>query len=334
MLNPKAPALILAPMEGITDAPMRALQGETGAFTFAVSEFLRVSTNPLGANQILRSVPELANNCATPTGLHVQIQLLGGDPELMAESAHNAICAGAQGVDINFGCPAKTVNKHDGGASLLRHPHRIFEIVSAVREAVPPAFPVSAKLRLGWDNVDDIRVNADMAQKGGASWLTVHARTRTQGYLPPVFWKSVGNVKRGSSVPIVANGDIWNFEDFLQCREETNCLHFMIGRGALSNLDLPALISRELGLPHDLKPFGGWSDAFHRLSRLMRDMGAPSDRVILMKLKQWIKIAHLHGSFHDFDKLKVSESLADFFSTLGSRSTQTPSVAKRTLASS
>ncbi|HWA81865.1 MAG TPA: tRNA-dihydrouridine synthase family protein, partial [Fimbriimonadaceae bacterium] len=163
MLEPDKPALILAPMEGITDAPMRALQGELGAFTFAVSEFLRVSQEPIPLKVFLRDIPELQTGGRTPTGLPVQIQLLGGDPGRMAASAVTACEAGAGAIDINFGCPAPTVNRHDGGASLLNHPGRIREIVAAVRDATPSEIPVSAKLRLGWDCIEAVDENCAMA---------------------------------------------------------------------------------------------------------------------------------------------------------------------------
>src|SRR4051812_22474786 len=104
-------------MDGITDAPMRALQGEVGSFSFAVTEFLRVSTDVLPAKVFRREVPELCNGGLTPTGLPVQVQILGGDPSLMALTAQKAVAAGARAIDINFGCPAPTVNRHDGGAT-------------------------------------------------------------------------------------------------------------------------------------------------------------------------------------------------------------------------
>ena len=152
MLNPSLPALILAPMQGLTDAPMRALQGESGAFTFAVSEFLRVSGDVPPAKLFLRHVPELRCGAKTPSGLPVQVQLLGGDPGRMADAARVAVGTGATAIDINFGCPAPTVNRHDGGAAILRFPARVEAIVAAIRAALPPQVPVSAKLRLGWDD--------------------------------------------------------------------------------------------------------------------------------------------------------------------------------------
>lgn len=103
------PALLLAPMDGVTDPPMRAVQGELGAFTFAVSEFLRVSqSGPIPRKVFLRDVPELLSAGRTASGLPVQVQILGGDPEAMAASALNAYRAGACAIDLNFGCPAPT----------------------------------------------------------------------------------------------------------------------------------------------------------------------------------------------------------------------------------
>ena len=143
-------------MQGLTDAPMRAYQSESGALTFAVSEFLRVSADVPPAKLFLRHVPELRFGGKTPSGLPVQVQLLGGDPERMAEAAQVAVKAGAKAIDINFGCPAPTVNRHDGGAAILRFPERIEAIVAAVRAALPAEVPVSAKLRLGWDAANAI----------------------------------------------------------------------------------------------------------------------------------------------------------------------------------
>jgi tRNA-dihydrouridine synthase C len=303
-------------MEGITDAPMRTLQGATGAFTFAVSEFLRVNAHPIPEKVFLRDVPELENGARTPTGLPVQIQLLGGDPGRMAESAAAACAAGAIGVDINFGCPAKTVNRHDGGATLLQHPDRIREIVAAIREAVPQEIPVSAKLRLGWDSIESIHLNAERAAEGGASWITIHGRTRTQGYLPPIFWRPIGEVRRTLDIPVVANGDIWTREDFLRCREETGSIHFMIGRGALANPGLPAQISRELGMAPIAAPETDWGKLFRSLVDFMEGWGEKGQGPSLMRLKQWMKLAHLRGTFAHFDALKQTRSLPEFFETL------------------
>ncbi len=299
-------------MDGITDAAMRALMGELGGFSYAVSEFLRVSVAVLPAKVFRREVPELLSGARTPTGLPVQVQILGGDPDRMAASALAAVRAGANAIDINFGCPAPTVNRNDGGASLLRTPCRIRDVVRAVREAVPTEVPVSAKLRLGWESTDEILVNAPMAVEGGANWLTLHARTRMQSYRPPVDWAMVGRVRQMVQVPVVANGDIWNLEDFRRCREVTGCQHFMIGRAALANPRLPGQIARELGLNSASQlDSADWESLFRRLVKWCDQ----SPHTVL-KLKQWIKLAHLHGDFPWFDRLKTATTLDEFFDLL------------------
>jgi tRNA-dihydrouridine synthase C len=317
MLLPDKPALILAPMDGFTDSPMRALQGEVGAFTFAVSEFIRVSTNAMPEKVFLREVPELLNQGRTSTGLPVQVQLLGGDPQLMAESAVNACLAGARAIDINFGCPAPTVNRHDGGASILRFPRRIRDIVSAVREALPKAVPVSAKLRLGWEDIGEIHQTAKMAAEGGAAWLVIHARTKMQRYAPPVFWKSIGRIREELDVPIVANGDLWDMESFQRCREETGCLHYMLGRGALVNPGLGPQIAAELGLiPAESMPVRGWPELLRGLSRHCQDQVESRRDKTLHRLKQWLNLVRRFGRFEHFDEIKKAQNEDDFFRLL------------------
>ena len=321
MLYRNVPALILAPMDGITDAPMRALQGETGAFTLAVSEFLRVSSEAPPRRVFLRHIPELTHGARTPTGLPVQVQLLGGDAGRMAAAAVTASEAGAESIDINFGCPAPTVNRHDGGATLLKHPTRIREIVAAIRGAVPKEIPVSAKLRLGWDDIDDIYGNAEMAAEGGADWVTIHARTRTQGYKPPVYWKPIGVVRERLSLPVVANGDIWTLADFRQCREETGCRHFMLGRGALANPLLATLVAQELGigsgtsLPR-IETTCDWIPHLQRLVHWSEFYAHDVQKGTLLRLKQWLRIASNHGEFPAFDVIKRTQSLEELFTAL------------------
>lgn len=304
-------------MDGITDAPMREFMGRFGAFTYAVSEFVRVSGEPLGPKAFRRAVPELLDGARTPSGLPVQVQILGGDPERMALSARAAVEAGATAVDLNFGCPAPTVNRHDGGASLLRTPCRVRDVVRAVRAAVPAAVPVSAKLRLGWDRVDTIHETAAMAAEGGAAWITIHARTRLQGYAPPVFWPEIGRVRAHLGIPVVANGDIWSLDDLRRCQDETGCCHFMIGRGALANPLLPRLIAGELGLsPRSAlqeRPLGEreWAQLLRNLVEVAGENGRT-----LARLKQWLNLAQRFGEFQRFDAVKRAETVGALFAKL------------------
>lgn len=322
MLRPDVPAVILAPMEGVTDAPMRAVQGAAGAFTFAVTEFLRVSQQVPPRHVYHDHMPELRTGGRTLTGLPVQLQLLGGDAGRMAEAAARGHELGAAAIDINFGCPAPTVNRHDGGAALLRHPKRIREIVAAIRAAVPAAVPVSAKLRLGWDGIDAIDENAAMAAEGGASWLTIHGRTRVAGYAPPVFWAPIGRVRERLGLPVVANGDIWTLDGFRRCREETGCIHFMLGRGALADPRLAHWVAAELGLAPapgaelgafdwspPLRSLVAWTARFHDDARPHKT---------LCRLKQWLKTAATVGTFARFDAVKRAASVEELFAALES----------------
>ncbi|MGE0615964.1 MAG: tRNA-dihydrouridine synthase family protein [Bacteriovoracia bacterium] len=327
------PELVLAPMEGVTDAPMRALLTELGGFTFCVSEFLRVSQELLPPRIYVEHVPELAQGCRTPSGVPIQVQLLGGDEDLMARSALRACDLGARAIDINFGCPSKTVNRHDGGAALLRHPSRIRSIVAAVRAAVPATIPVSAKLRLGWESMEDIYVNAEQAVLGGADWLTIHARTKKQGYIPPAHWAYIGELRRrlgDRGVPIVANGEIWTREDFLRCREATGCEHFMIGRGALGDPALAHEMARELGLPiQERSGVPGWGAAPYPFPRRPRDwepllarfaeitspVGAET-YYTACRIKQWLRFATVRGDLPWFEEVKRIPDLPGIFAYL------------------
>jgi tRNA-dihydrouridine synthase C len=296
------PALVLAPMEGVTDAPMRAFLSERRGFSFCISEFLRVSQDIPPAKVFFKHVPELRTGGKTASGLPVQIQILGGDPEKMARTAEVAVFqCGAKAIDINFGCPAPTVNRHDGGATLLKFPERIYEIVKAVRSVVPSEIPVSAKFRLGWDSIDAIDLNAEKAALAGASWITIHGRTKFQGYIPPAYWGPIGRVRNALDIPVVANGEIWTIDDFRRCREETGAEHFMIGRGALADPSLQHQIARELGIresqpTHDENLNGAaknWIPLLTRFAEISQDhfdqIGKTEKTYTVRRIKQWLR---------------------------------------------
>jgi tRNA-dihydrouridine synthase C len=329
-------------MQGVTDQPMREFMGEHGGFTFCVTEYLRVSDHTLPARVYLKNVPEITDpDCATRSGLPVSVQLLGGDPGRLAETAANGVAAGAQSIDINFGCPAPTVNKHDGGASLLRYPTRIRDIVTAVREALPAHVPVSAKLRLGWDSLDPIHENAEMAAQGGASWITIHARTRVQGYLPPVFWGPIGEVNRRLPLPVVANGDIWTRDDLRRCREETGCEHFMLGRGALADPWLAHKAAAELGIASERdraqvlaandRPLADWLPLLRRFAELGAHAYAGEyspaavSKYSSMRIKQWLRVAAGRQVEPWLDLVKRAVTVEDVLAILDAQAAQTES---------
>jgi tRNA-dihydrouridine synthase C len=227
--------LSLAPMEGLADVVLRDVLTRAGGYDGAVSEFVRVSGSLLPVRTFLRICPELARSGLTISGTPVLVQLLGSDPSCLAENAAQLATLLPPGIDLNFGCPAPTVNRHGGGAMLLDDPELIGRIVAAVRAAVPPEIPVSAKMRLG---VSDTAKALDCAQAmegGGVSSLVVHARTRDEAYRPPAHWEWVARIRQAVSVPVMANGEVWTVDDYRRCREVTGCEDVMIGRGAVAD---------------------------------------------------------------------------------------------------
>jgi tRNA-dihydrouridine synthase C len=320
-IQPGVPAIVLAPMEGVTDVTMRALLSELGGFTYCVAEFLRVSNSIPGPKVFRRHVPELLHGGRTAAGLPVQVQLLGGDPDMLAQAAVVAVDAGVRAIDLNFGCPARTVNRHDGGATLLKHPERIRSIVATVRSAVPIDIPVSAKLRLGWDDMRAIHVNAERAAEGGASWLTIHARTKCQGYRPPAYWKPIGEVRVRLGLPVVANGEIWSIDDLRRCRDETGCEHFMLGRGALANPMLASAAARFLGAAGSSPKLPlawsqpDWLRVILRFVDISAAWGLPP-RYVASRIKQWLRIVKHNGTLDWFDAVKSDQELGELLGRL------------------
>lgn len=230
--------LFLAPMEGVTDWVMRDLLTSLGGIDQCVTEFLRVTDKLHPHSVFFKNCPELKTGSKTRSGTPVFIQLLGGKAQPLAENALRAVELGALGIDLNFGCPAKTVNRHDGGATLLKSCDRLFEIVSTVRKNVPSKIPVTAKIRLGFDDPSQCLENAKAIADAGATWITVHCRTKTDGYKPPAYWEWIPRIKEKITIPVIANGEIWSWDDFQNCKTVTQCDQFMIGRAALRNPNL------------------------------------------------------------------------------------------------
>ena len=303
-------------MDGVTDALMRRLLTRITPLSYCVTEFVRVSGNVTSAKTFLQDIPELKSGARTESGAAVQVQLLGGDPDRLAESAVVACKLGATGIDLNFGCPAPTVNRHDGGATLLKFPERIEKIVGAVRKSVPHEIPVSAKLRLGWDDPSAILHNAERAVRGGAAWITIHGRTKMQGYTPPAYWGPIGEVRRAVGVPVVANGEIWNVDELCRCQDETGCEHFMVGRGVLAEPGMVGECAKLLGIQVGescVKNCGDSGEAWHKLLSLVVEMSVAegeSPRRTLSRMKQWLNYAHHRGTVSWFHTVKRLEDVS------------------------
>lgn len=286
-MEDKTMRLVLAPMEGMVDYRVRRLLCALGGFDQCVTEFIRVSQTRLPRHVFEKYCPELTTGGHSSQRVPVLVQLMGHDPAVMADNAAAAAALGAPGIDLNFGCPSKTVNRRAAGASLLQWPRRIETIVRAVRAAVPAAIPVSAKIRLGYADSSLYLDNALAVAAGGANHLTVHARTKAQGYRPPAHWDYIARIRTAVPIPVCANGDIWTVADFARCREITGCQSFMLGRGALARPDLALRLRAATGgAPHHPWSWARVCGLLADYMDLMAATGTPAS-VRAGRLKQW-----------------------------------------------
>lgn len=298
--------LILAPMQGLLDPVMRRLLTDIGGYSECVTEFVRITHTLHSRATWRRHMPEIDHGCRTHAGTPCTLQLLGSDPGNMAANAQAAVAAGAQKIDLNFGCPAPTVNKHQGGAILLREPERIRRIVSTVRQSLPENIPLTAKMRLGYEDGSRALECAQAIAQGGASALAVHARTKIEGYRPPAHWEQIAPIRQALSIPVIANGDVFSLADYLAIRRTSGCQHVMLGRGSVITPDLARQIQRHnQGLPPQpagLADYLVWIRRFFQLCREHAgDTPYPAAR-----LKQWLgmmKTAHPQAA-HLFTQLR------------------------------
>lgn len=284
----------LAPMEGLTDFHMRDVLTRIGGYDACVTEFIRVTDRLLPARTFLQACPELRNGARTRAGTPVQLQLLGSEPTVLAENAALAAALGAPSIDLNFGCPAKTVNRHRGGAVLLDEPETLHAIVAAVRRALPATVPVTAKMRLGVRDRLRMLENAQAIEAAGAAALVVHARTREDGYRPPAHWEAIADIRAVVRLPVMANGEIWTVEDARRCQAASGCDDLMLGRGAVT---LPALARQIRGeaFHPGWQELLGWQRDFLRALELAGQptederLGAEwSERGAIGRYKQWL----------------------------------------------
>ncbi|MDX5411042.1 MAG: tRNA-dihydrouridine synthase [Thauera sp.] len=307
--------LLLAPMEGLLDDVLRATITRTGGYDYAVSEFARVSGTLLPDRFFRRIAPELDHASRTPGGTEVRVQLLGSDPQCMAANAVRLARLRPAGIDLNFGCPAPTVNRHRGGAVLLDEPELLFRIAQAVSAALPRAVPLSAKMRLGVRDPGRAAECAQALADGGARLLVVHARTKQDGYRPPAHWEWVARVDEAVDVPVVANGEVWTAADWLRCRSVSGVDDVMLGRGAVADPFLACRIrAGRLDAPDGAERAHEWQVLLPLLGEFRDRVRAKVEaRHAPGRIKQWLHLLarHYAGARALFAEIRPLRALAE-----------------------
>jgi tRNA-dihydrouridine synthase B len=308
--------LLLAPMAGVTNLPFRLMIRGMGA-DLVSSEM--VSAMGLTMN-IGRTMCLLESH---PSEKPLAVQIFGSKPDVMARAACMVAERGADVIDINMGCPVKKVTKTGAGASLLREPKLIQEIVAAVRLSCP--VPLMVKIRSGWSPSEKVAVEiAHILEDCGVDAITVHPRFATQGYSGNADWDIITRVKSRVKIPVIGNGDINSPADAFRMEKETGCDALMIGRAAVRNPWIfRQILQLEKGLPiHNpdiserrsliMEHYNFLSDAMeeHRAALRMRGL-----------LLSYTKGLPGSGRFRErFTKIKDVHSLIscmdDYFNTL------------------
>ncbi|MBP0049042.1 tRNA-dihydrouridine synthase [Marinobacterium sp. AK62] len=282
----------LAPMEGVLDHILRDLLTRIPGIDLCVTEFIRVTDRLLPRSVFRRLAPELEQGSQTTSGVPVWVQLLGNDPAAMGENAVRASALGAPGIDLNFGCPAKTVNKSRGGAILLKDPEEVYQIAAGVRRALPAEVPLSGKMRLGFHDKSLAIENAQALEAAGVMRVTVHARTKVEGYRPPAYWEWIARIREAIAPPVIANGDIWTVEDLHRCREVSGCEDVMIGRGLIANPFL-ALAARDP--ERNCSAEQTWPEMLRMLSVYHQAVSERLEpRHVNGRTKQWLRMMQRH----------------------------------------
>jgi nifR3 family TIM-barrel protein len=221
------PYLFLAPMEGVGDRAFRKAMASIGGFNEAVTEFIRVPRNAHVAS--LARVYDASELSPLP----LAAQIMGGEADLVAEMGRELETRGAHRIDLNCGCPSNTVVGKGAGSSLLKDPSQLHQIAKALVRAVQ--VPVTVKMRSGFEDTSLLQENLLAAQESGIRFLTLHPRTKVDGYGPPAKWELIAYAKSILKIPLVGNGDILTAADAHRMLRETQCDALMIGRGSVIN---------------------------------------------------------------------------------------------------
>lgn len=309
-------------MEGVVDAEMREVFTSLGGLDRCVTEFVRVTEQRIPEHVFLRYSPELLTGGKTSSGVPVYTQLLGGSAKWMAVNAKRLEKLSPLGIDINFGCPSKTVNKREGGSVLLKEPQRVKDIVMAVRDAIDPATPVTAKIRLGFSHTNDLEEIVEGVVEAGATELCIHARTKEMAYKPPAHWQELKRVVTCTTqgkVPLIVNGDIWSPDTAKNALNESGAQSLMLGRGLLRTPDL-AMQIKAVSQAKVYTPLT-WSQVLEVLVTYLSRSTNQHPNFVGNRAKQWLgflKVTYqeAEATFQLIKKLKDAQDVLRALDTL------------------
>ena len=286
-MNTQVKKIVLAPMEGVVDRLMRELLTSINDYDLCVTEFVRVVNKLMPKQVFYRICPELHHKGYTASGTPVRVQLLGQIPDIMAANAERALELGSHGVDINFGCPAKTVNKSKGGAILLKEPEKIYQILSTIKASIGSEHTLSAKIRLGFDDESLFGDIISAVESSGVKEIAIHARTKKHGYKPPAYWHRIGEIADKHQLNVTANGEIWQRKDMFNCIDQSKTNSIMLGRGALAMPNLANV------LKYDEAPMSKQDLKNLLITYSERELDGDKSYYFSSRLKQWLRYLKL-----------------------------------------
>ena len=303
--RPGCPRLFLAPMEGLNDRPWRIAYAECiGGFDEACTEFIRM---PAGGHA--KSLAR-AFDPGDTTPLPQAAQIMADDPQAAAAMAQELERRGAWRIDLNCGCPSHTVVGKGAGSSLLKSPQRLFEMVQAIDSSV--AVPVTVKMRSGYSDEQRFAENLAAAESAGASFITLHPRTREQGYRGQARWDLVARAKQLCRLPIVASGDVTDTAKAHELYQMSGCDGIMIGRGAFRDPWLFWRVRAHFSGQHDLLSQREEAQQLERLlQRFLSLLDKAGQRAQTGRLKQLLRFLAQRND-------RLAEQLPEFLGSTGS----------------
>jgi len=237
---------VLAPMDGYSDWPFRSLCRGLGS-AISYTEFI-------SADRLLRRPAHMRTKLYfEPPERPLVFQIYGDDVEQVVRAALAVEDLEPDAIDLNMGCPARSISARGGGVGLMRTPLKVARLVRRLTSAL--SVPLTVKMRLGWENARTYRLVARIVEENGGALIAIHGRTKEQGYRGVADWDAIGEVKAAVRIPVIGNGDVKTVSDIARMREHTGCDAVMIGRAAVANPWIFAGLDRHQVTEHQVRDF-------------------------------------------------------------------------------